>query len=77
MSRMIQWDREGLKLLQAGIAEARRMGKDRFALELPSERKPVELLVSYAVYLVEYLEGEFARHPDQPRQPYNEGEEGQ
>lgn len=35
------------------------------------------MLTSYAKYLLEYLEGELAKQPDQPRQPYREGEEGQ
>lgn len=31
----------------------------------------------YAKHLLDYLEGEFAKQPDQPRQPHHEGEEGQ
>lgn len=32
---------------------------------------------AYAKYLLEYLEGEFAKMPDQPKREYREGEEGQ
>ena len=49
-------------------------GADQFELTLKPEGK-VELVTSYAKYLIEYLTGEFNRHPDRAAQPYNEGEE--
>lgn len=35
------------------------------------------MVTAYAKHLLDYLEGEFKRLPDQPKQPYREGEEGQ
>jgi len=36
-----------------------------------------EFATSYAKHLIEYLDRQFAATPVQPKQPYNEGEEGQ
>lgn len=74
MTATISWDTAKLAKLKAAISEAKSTGKTVFEIELKPEGK-VELLVRYAEYLVEYLDGQFAANPNQPARPYNEGEE--
>jgi len=76
--KSITWNPDKLKVLRDGYDRARRAAKlntDSFTIEI--DGKPHSFTVGYAQHLVEYLEDEFARNPDQPRRPNNEGEEGQ
>lgn len=78
--RVINWNREKFAALKAAFDKAQTAGKlhtDTFKVELPGEIKPAEFVVGYAKHLIDYLAGEFAKHPDQPRQRNDEGEEGQ
>lgn len=70
----VSWDRRKFELLKSAYDKASAAGQDQFEITLKPEGK-VTLVVGYAKYLIEYLTGEFARHPDQRAQPYNEGEE--
>lgn len=74
--RTITWTREKYLLLVKQYEAAAAARKASFTLELPRGEN-IELDTGYARYLLEYLGPDFAAAPDQPRRPYNEGEEGQ
>lgn len=80
----IVWTRAKVAMLRAQYDEACKARQPTFEYVEKEEDKPWSpvlakhtLDVRYAHYLLEYLEGEFARTPT-PRAPENrEGEEGQ
>lgn len=74
MARTINWTPEKLKALV--VARDAATGPS-FKVKLPGEVLEAEFDVGYARHLIQYLGDEFAKHPNQPRRPYNEGEEGQ
>jgi hypothetical protein len=74
MARTINWTPEKLKALVKARDEAT---GSSFKVKLPGEAEEAEFDVGYARHLIQYLGEEFAKNPDQPRRPYNEGEEGQ
>lgn len=80
----IAWTRQKLADLKTAYEKAVAERQDRFTFVEKEgtgmfARKIAEhpLLVSYAKYLIEWLDGEFAAHPDQPARPNREGSEGQ
>ena len=84
MTPTISWSRDKLAALKVAYdkAVAERAssftfvemdGTSRFARKVGEH----PFVTSYAKYLIEYLEGEFGRNPDQPRRPNLEGKEGQ
>lgn len=80
----ISWTVAKLAMLKEQRDAAVAEGKDEFTFverESPEQWSPVKgehpMLVSYAKYLIEYLEGVFEANPTPPRQPNREGEEGQ
>lgn len=73
--RTIAWNRDLFLLLKKAQEEAAAAAKRDFMLDL-GKGQEVQLDTRYAKYLIEFLAGDFAQ-PDQPRRPYNEGEEGQ
>lgn len=64
-------NREKLAALKTEREKALKAGKDSFKLD------GHDFDVNYAKYMIEYIEGELARHPDQPARENREGEEGQ
>ncbi len=81
---VINWTRLKAESLREAYDEARERGDEEFTWTemngngfMAQKIADHPMLVSYAKYLLEYLEGEFAKQPDQPKRPYNEGEEGQ
>ena len=64
-------NRKKLADLKAEREKAVKAGKDQFKLD------GQDFDVRYAKYLIEYIEGELAKHPDQPARENREGEEGQ
>lgn len=79
--RTINWNAEKLKALkkayEAAIAKPGHRINDAITVELPGEREPAEFVLNYAKYLIEYLDGEFARNPPRDFGPNNEGKEGE
>jgi len=73
--QMVAWDRKKLDQLREAHSQAARERQDSFVLTLKPEGE-IELVTSYARYLLQYLDSEFASHPDQPAQPNREGQEG-
>lgn len=71
----ITWNRDLFLSLKKAQEEAAAAAKRDFMLDL-GKGQEVQLDTRYAKYLIEHLSSVFAI-PDQPRRPYNEGEEGQ
>lgn len=75
--RTISFNRPKRDALRLAYERAVNGRKESFNVDLPGEKdNPFEFNVGYAKYLLEFLDEQFAQ-PDQPRQPYNEGEDGQ
>lgn len=73
----IEIDRERLNLLKEAYAKAVKAGQESFKVSFPGAKGEAELHTDYAKHMIAFVEAEFAKHPDQPRRPNNEGEEGQ
>lgn len=74
--RVINWNAEKLKALKKAHEKALKADKRRnetITVALPEEAEPAEFVISYAGYLIEYLEGEFARNA---ARQYPENKEG-
>lgn len=76
----ISFDRAKLELFKVAQAEAVATGKSKFEfIEQMRGHPPIrhEVDTVFAHYLIEELEKQMAAHPDKPRLPNKEGQEGQ
>lgn len=73
--RTVTWNRPLFLALKKAQEEAAAAAKSSFMLDI-GKGEEVQFDTRYAKYLIEHLSPAFAA-PDQPRRPYNEGEEGQ
>jgi hypothetical protein len=77
MARTINWTPAKLAALIAAREEAIGQRRTSFTVLLPDEREPAEFDCKYAGYLIEYVQGEFAKNPPVVYPENREGEEGQ
>lgn len=81
---VINWTRAKAESLREAYEEALAARQTEFTWTemdgngfMARKIKDHPMVTTYVKYLLEYLEGEFAKMPDQPKRDYREGEEGQ
>lgn len=74
--KAITWTRERVAELRAAYDRAYADFQTSFKVKITGQGEH-EFDTRYAKYLLEYLDGEFKTNPDQPREPYHEGKEGE
>lgn len=67
----VSWDQKKLEVLKKAYAENKQAASFKITVKPEGE---LEFVPGYAKYLIEYLEGEFAKAPSPPP-PGNEGEQ--